>query len=280
MNSDGEIQHTDLLVRVRNALLDAIDALSEQRQAVIVIGAQAVYLRTGSAGVALAETTKDADIAIDPRRLVEHPLLELAMSAAGFAPSPTNQPGSWENAVGVPVDLMVPEALAGAGGKKSRGARIPPHSKKATRRAKGLEAAVADNSVLRVTAPAEFGDRDVEVQVAGPAALLVAKLHKIGERTRYPTRLSDKDAHDVYRILRSIPTEELAITFRRLLDEDVCAEVTSEASGILHRLFSTPDSLGSVMAGRAEAGVGDPEQVAVSVAFLAQDLLEMLAGPS
>ena len=34
-----------------------------------------------------------------------------------------------------------------------------------------------------------------------------------------------------------------------------------------------PEALGSVMAGRAEAGVGEPDIVAASVAALADDLL-------
>ena len=47
MNSPGDVDPTDLLVQTRAALLDAIDALGAHRDAVIVIGAQAVYLRTG-----------------------------------------------------------------------------------------------------------------------------------------------------------------------------------------------------------------------------------------
>jgi hypothetical protein len=42
----------------------------------------------------------------------------------------------------------------------------------------------------------------------------------------------------------------------------------------LRDLFGSPDSLGSLMAGRAEEGVGDPEQVAAASAALALELLE------
>jgi thiamine pyrophosphate-dependent acetolactate synthase large subunit-like protein len=52
----------DLLARARSALLDALDALAEHRRAVVVIGAQAIYLHTGGAAVALAEATKDSDL--------------------------------------------------------------------------------------------------------------------------------------------------------------------------------------------------------------------------
>lgn len=36
-----------LYVRARNALLDAAEALAEQLDAVVLVGAQAVYLHTG-----------------------------------------------------------------------------------------------------------------------------------------------------------------------------------------------------------------------------------------
>jgi len=56
----------NLLVRARSALLDAIDALAEQKNSVVLIGAQAVYLHAGGLNIALAEATKDADLALDP----------------------------------------------------------------------------------------------------------------------------------------------------------------------------------------------------------------------
>lgn len=117
MNSPGA---SDLPVQTRSALLDALNALAEHRDSVIVIGAQAVYLHTGQARVALAEVTKDSDLAIDPRELAEDPLIEEAMKAAGFYldPNPnTTQPGAWMSPAGIPVDLMVPEELAGGGGR-------------------------------------------------------------------------------------------------------------------------------------------------------------------
>ncbi|UVI36571.1 hypothetical protein [Brevibacterium spongiae] len=167
----------DLLIRSRSTLLDALDALGPQRSAVIVIGAQAVYLRTGSIDVALAEATKDSDVTIDPRRLNDVPLLEDAMGRAGFLP--LGQPGSWAREDGIPIDLMVPEGLGGGG---RRGARIPPHGKKATRKARGLEAALVDFGELEIPALDESDDRRMIANVAGSAALLVAKLHKIAER--------------------------------------------------------------------------------------------------
>jgi hypothetical protein len=63
----------ELLVAARSALLDALDA---HREALVLIGAQAIYLHTGAAIVALAEATKDSDLAVDPRQLKDEPLLD------------------------------------------------------------------------------------------------------------------------------------------------------------------------------------------------------------
>lgn len=265
----------ELLIKARSALLDALHALSEYGPAVIVIGAQAVYLHTGDAPVALAEATKDSDLAVDPRTLSSEPLLEEAMESAGFYLNPfSNQPGAWMNAGGIPVDLMVPEALAGAGAKSARGGRIPPHDKKATRRAVGLEGAVVDFSEMEILALDESDSRRCKALVAGPSALLVAKLHKIAERLDSPGRLNDKDAHDIYRLLVSIETAEITNRLCELLENSVSQAVTQEGLEHLESLFASgPDAIGSVMAGRAEEGIGDPYNVSLSVSLLAADIL-------
>ena len=112
------------------------------------------------------------------------------------------------------------------------------------------------------------------VKVAGPAALLVAKLHKLGERQDSPRRLEDKDAHDVYRLFVAVPTDLLAEATHRLLADPLAGDVTDQAIAHLRGMFAAgPAALGSVMAGRPEAGVGEPDIVAASVAALADDLL-------
>lgn len=284
MNSPGEsdsMASSDLLVIARTVMLDALTALAEHREAVIVIGAQAVYLRTASAPVALAESTKDSDLAIDTRLLGEDPRVEVAMRSAGFIPNPdTQQPGAWINPLGVPVDLMVPEALAGPGGPNRRGACVPPHDRRAMRRARGLEAAVVDHSVEEVRALDPLDERTFSVRVAGPAALLVAKIHKLAERVETPHRLNDKDAHDIYRILRTIETDVLVDGFQRLGADQVSAETTTEALVHMRDLVAAgPDALVSMMAGRAEQGLGEPETVSVATAILARDLIEALRLP-
>ena len=116
--------------------------------------------------------------------------------------------------------------------------------------------------------------RVLSARGAGAAALLVAKLHKLGERQDHPTRLVDKDAHDIYRLLVAIPTSGLAAPLHRLTKDDLAGSVTAQALTYLADLFAAgPTATGSHMAGRAEEGVGEPDVVAASCAVLASDLL-------
>lgn len=272
MRPSGDVDAA--VVAARAALLDALAALAPFGDAVILVGAQALYMHTGEAPVAIAEYTTDADLAMDTRRLPDNPRIEAAMEAARFRRDRTaSQPGSWISPAGVPVDLMVAERQAGAGGR--RGARIPPHDANAARRARGLEAALVDNEEMLIRAHDPASDRrEARVRVAGPAALLVAKLHKIAERLEAGRAVAPKDAHDVYRPLQAVSTPRLASSVRRLRADHLSGEVTVAAMRHLAELFATgADAAGSRLAGRAEEQVGDPEFVAASVAVLAADLI-------
>lgn len=262
----------NLIVEARAVLLDAVAALEAHKNSVILIGAQAIYLHTGHVSFALAETTKDSDLAIDVRSLGDDPRLEEAMARAGFMRAAGGQPGSWISPLtGIPVDLMVPERLAGSGGR--RGVRVPPHDKNSARRAAGLEAAIIDQSPMEVTSLDGDG-RTAVINVAGPAALLVAKLHKLGERVDSPHRLNDKDAHDIHRLLQATDTGQLAATMRRLRMDALSGPAVAQALELCEQLFAAgPEALGSMMAGRAEEGIGDPLTVSASVSALADDLL-------
>ena len=267
----GDNDH--LLVRARSVLLDALTALAEHRDSVIVIGAQAIYLHTGAAPIAVAEATKDSDLAVDVRALRQDPLIDAAMEHAGFFLNPVSrQPGAWMSPDGIPVDLMVPEAIAG--GSSRRSAVHPPHNKRSMRRAIGLEGAVIDNAEMLI-APLSLDDhRRLKAKVAGPAALLVAKLHKVAERRETPNRLIDKDAHDIYRLLVAISTQQLADALRRLLIDDLAGDATKQGMVYLQELFAEgPGALGAQMAARAEEGVGDPEVAGQASSALAVDLL-------
>lgn len=266
----------DQLTAARTGLLDALEAMAAHLDALVIIGAQAVYLRTGPIDVALAEFTTDGDLAIDPGLLGSEPHVEDAMVAAGFTrdPRPTVI-GSWISPRGVPVDLMVPASVAGPG---RRGVKAPPHDAASMRRAHGIEATLIDNSPMRISALDPTDRRNFEVAVAGPSALLVAKLHKIQDRIGNPSRLDNKDAHDVYRLLRATDTGVLAAGIRGLNANPTSASVTQAALGHLDALFARGATApGAAMAGAAEELVGHPAEVSASVTLLAQDLLDALA---
>ena len=69
----------ELYVLARRVLLDALEALGPHRDAIVLVGAQAVYLRVGEADLAVAPFTTDGDLAIDPAILGEIPPLEQAL---------------------------------------------------------------------------------------------------------------------------------------------------------------------------------------------------------
>ena len=110
--------------------------------------------------------------------------------------------------------------------------------------------------------------------VAGRAALLIAKLHKIAERaSERVQRLDDKDALDVLRVLQATETSALAGTFVQLLHADVAKDVTREALVALRNLFGDPRAAGSQMAVRAVGALMPADEIAGSCAALASDLL-------
>jgi hypothetical protein len=269
-----------LYVAAREVLLDALDALSEQREALILAGAQAIYIHTGAADLAVAEFTTDGDLVVNPEQLKAQPRLSEAMERAHFRSGP--QPGSWlrDRTVSgipttIPVDLLVPEAMAGAG---RRAARLGDHGDRAGRRVRGLEGALIDHSVMRLNALDADDRRQFEVRVAGPSALLVAKLHKLADRSREreARRLKDKDALDTLRLLRAIPIERLVQGLRDLGGTKLAGAVTHEAISHLQALFGATSSPGTLMVLRATERLEDPSVMAASCVALADDLIRAL----
>jgi hypothetical protein len=87
IDSKGASDRRDIdpiYVEARRVLLDALTALAPQGAAVILAGAQAVYMRTGEADIAVAPYTTDGDLTLNPSLLVDEPALETAMRSAGF----------------------------------------------------------------------------------------------------------------------------------------------------------------------------------------------------
>jgi len=205
----------ELYVVARRVLLDALEALGDHRAAIVVVGAQAIHIRAGEADLVVAPYTTDGDLALDPDILEEVPPLEDGLLGADFVPGGRDAVGVWltrrdtpsKTDVLVQVDLLVPEAVSPGTGR--RAARLRGHEPTAARVVRGLEGALVEVDVLTLTSLDPGDSRSIEAKVAGPAGLLVAKLHEIAER-KGSARANDKDALDVFRILRGVSTEELA----------------------------------------------------------------------
>lgn len=265
-----------IYVSARRALLDALDALAEQRDAFVLVGAQAVYLHAGEGDIAVAPYTIDADLALDPRALADEPLLDRVLRQADIQPD--KQPGSWLVPVDgrfVPLDLMVPEALDPQG---RRAAKLGDHGDRTARRARGLEAALVDRHRHRIGALDPADERGHEIWVAGPGALVVAKLIKIGERIGLPERQKDKDALDVLRLLRATTTAALGDRLLVLLADPLAGPTTGEALEVLRAHFIVPQAEGCQMAARAASPLEDEDEIAQSCAFLAGDLAVYVRG--
>ena len=248
-------------VQARRVLLDVLGELSEHSSAIIITGAQAVYLRTGETDLAVAPYTTDGDLAVDPRLLSDEPTLELAMTRAGLSLKGLStgqvQPGTWVVKVqfgevdgDVPIDLLVPQALVSG---KSRGANLGVHGRRAARTVPGIEAVLLDHSVMHVTALEPDDQRSVEVNVAGPTALLLAKAHKIADRyeSGKPHRLVDKDASDVVRLMQTSDPTLVAQTLHRLTRDEVAGASATRGLQLLSELFGRRGRVGITMATRA-----------------------------
>ena len=268
----------------RRVLLDALQALQAHADALVIAGAQAVYLHTGDGDLAVAPFTTDADLAVDPDGLAPDPLIEGAMTDAGFQLAIYGghiEPGIWTTEVDVageqvlvPVDLIVPEAAASGGGR--RGARLGPHGRRAARRATGLEAALVDHAPMTIAALDPADPRSLTANVAGPAALLVAKAHKIHDRVASgrADRLVDKDAADVLRLMQSTSPETVGITLAELVAHPMAGSVCAEALVYLDELFGRRGRPGVEMATEAmRLAVPAATVEAICTAYTAELLL-------
>ena len=261
-----------LYIAARRVLLNAIEALDEHSGAVILVGAQAVYLQTGASDldVSVAPYTKDADLTINPKIIGGDPRIVDAMLGAGFElkikESGGVEPGTWLATTKVdgaqrlvPVDLLVPETLATGHGRRDSG--LPDHGKNAARRTPGIEATVLDNTAMQIgSLEPDIDPRAITLRVAGPAALLVAKCHKIAERVLdgnagRDRRITPKDAGDVIRLMRSATAPAVIGTrLAELANDPMCGASVTAGVDHLRRLFGAPRGRGVDMAITALAG--------------------------
>lgn len=218
----------------RRVLLDALAALEPQLPSLILVGAQAIYLHAGQTdvGIATAPTTTDGDLAVDAELLAAEPEMTGALTAAGFS-TPRN-PGSWVSPDGVAIDLMVCPHQANRAGRGARSARLPPHGNRLARITRGLEPALVDHSTVRLVALDITDSRSVPLKVAGPAALVTAKLIKLQERfddvnTAKPDRVRGKDVTDIFRLLVATESDVLQNGFAIHQQLSQAATVTDQA---------------------------------------------------
>ena len=268
-----EITADQRTISAREGLLDAVEALGPHGEAVILVGAQAVYVHTGEAdaGFAVSPFTYDADIALDPALLGNAPTIIDAMVGAGF--NLTDQPGLYRRESGAQVDLLVPAAVGGPG---RRGARLDVHGNRAAMKVHGLEGALVSHAPKEISSLVPGSDRSCVMEVAGPAALLVAKVHKISERVDDPVRSMaiDKDAFDIYRLLLAVDASELASEIGLLQANRISSNVTAEALTKFQELFGAQSGSGTKLVIQHVLGLEDSDYIAASSEALSQDLLD------
>ena len=95
-------------------------------------------------------------------------------------------------------------------------------------------------------------------------ALLVAKAHKLHDRIQIgrPTRLSDKDAADVFRLMQTADATRTATTLRQLAVDLVAGPVAQAGLRYLVDLFGRSASPGVTMAVAALQLAVPPERIA------------------
>jgi len=147
------------------------------------------------------------------------------------------------------------------------------HGNRAARRILGLEAALIDHSPIEIM-PLDAADaRSITAEVAGPAALLIAKAHKLHDRVEDDRshRVKDKDASDVVRLMQTTVPYTLAVVFEKLLADPVAGTPTRDGLDYLRQLFGPRGRPGVTMAMNALTIAMDPDTVEViCTSFMAQ----------
>lgn len=279
--------HSPEYVAARAVLLDALDILGSQRRGVVLVGAQAICIRVGDSGLAVSLHTTDADLGLIPDLLAATPELAACMTRAGFRHDSASSVGIWvadrviDGAPGLAqVDLLVPDAVSGRAGEGKRRPDIPPHDPRAARIVRGIEGALFDHDTMRVGALDPTDARAFDVAVAGPAALVIAKAHKIRERLGQVRRANTvaKDALDVLRVLRGTSEDDVAERWCALLAEGTSPDTVRIATAVVARdalefvrsEFAVAGGRGCELAVQAAIGTEEPAMIRASLAELAR----------
>lgn len=274
MNGEADPRYRE----ARRVLLNVIERLDGLRQAVVLVGAQAVHIRVADVPAQLVAYTTDGDIAVDPLTVPGQPDLAAVMDAAGMRRA--DQPGIWtpkEGGDNAPtVDLIVPMAFSASPGK--RGAVLEGHSPNAARYVRGIEGCLVDFDELVIGSLEVADRRQFALRVAGPAALLVAKLHKLGDRVRderRPDRVEPKDAYEAYRLMQ-LPKAAVVARWKKCLEDDNARDVSVEAVQLLRELFGSADAPGPKLAADYAGHIEDADLTRASAAAIATELVRGL----
>lgn len=254
----------------RDSLLDVLYALETHRDALVLVGAQAVYERTKDLTEVTPTSTSDGDLGVDPTLIAESPLLGDAMTAAGFFLARPERPGIYSRMPTGPdgrpvpptIDLIAPEALAGSG---TRGARMGNHGKNVVGRAAGIEMSMIDRTPMLLSPLGGSRRAPVEVNVAGHGALLCAKAWKLTERLQaadagHGGRVRAKDAADVWRLMSSSDPKGVRRSFDLAEGHPRFGDATRTGRRYLLELFG-PNGRGSELAIVALSDTLDEDQV-------------------
>jgi hypothetical protein len=228
----------------RASLVEAMRALhSISNDGFIVVGAQAVYLRTAALRTTVPPFTLDGDIVADPR-LVRRPRFILqTLENAGF--TLRGHSGLYHRAAtpielrrGTEIDIFVP-------GRFDNYWELEGFNRAdatAVMKQDGLELALFDKSTMDLTS--EDGTSGIPVLVAGILALTVAKGWKIGERFEQGSdefAKIDKDVLDTYRLLAASSPNELAKAMQQLPKEPHIVDVAEKGISYLRKLCVESD---------------------------------------
>lgn len=258
-------------VVARRALLDVLELLEPQRDGLVLVGAQAVYLRAPAESAQRASYTTDGDLAIDPDLLSDNPDIGKVLIDAGYDLGPN--PGAFVAPNGVEIDLMVPEGALPASTRRS--APLTGQSRFTARRTPGLELALIDADVLPITALDDADHRSIDLRIAAPAALAVAKLIKLEERLNGPRqdRVISKDASDLLRLFRYCDARAIGRRLAELSSVVVVADVITRAVEFLRTDTSHTRSTVAALAVDDRSPAETERQVAAAVQELSRRLL-------
>lgn len=251
------------IVSSRQALIDVIIGLSEHGEALTVLGGHAVTEVTRNVpSLPPPDTTRDGDLGVIPQLLTSDPRIPERMLELGYEQARPERPGVWspiaqrERSIHArdSVDLIAPMSLSRDGmtsRRAIRSARVGDHGTSVSATA-GTELSVVDRH--RATLRAFDSDASVETYIAGPAALLCAKAHKIHDRMkpseleRNSQRLRPKDFADVYRLLHVITGDDARSVFQRGIEDPRVSEAVETGQRHLLTLLSDAEYCASMIA--------------------------------